>query len=208
MKLETIQRLGGAALVTGAILFAAYSVLFATLLPVAAVVRDITPLVDDPAWVPLALIALLGIVLMMGGFAAVYSRLREGSGALALVGFLVIEVAWLLQSAKVTWEACIYPVLAGDGAFAPLLRDGILKRSAGVAVFRGAMTATIFLGIVLFCAALWRSNRFPKTGPALFFSGALLYGLGPALGTYGWLPGVFILAAGCSVLGARLLRPI
>jgi hypothetical protein len=206
MKLATTQKLGGAAMIAGAILFAAYSALSAVLLPLAEMRRDMTLLVSHPAWVPLAVIAFAGIVLMMGGFAAVYTRLHEGSGPIAFVGFLVIELAYLLQAAKVTWEFSVYPVLAGNERFAPLLRDAILRQAPSVAPFRYAMMVTIFGGIVLFCLALVRSTAFPKAGGLLVFTGALLYGLGPALGTYGWLGGVFILAAGCMALGVALVR--
>lgn len=206
MTLETTQKLGGGALIAGAILFAAYSALFAMLLPLAELRRDMTLLVSHPAWVPLAVIAFVGIVLMMGGFAAVYTRLR-GSGPLAFAGFVMIELAYLLQAAKVSWEFSVYPVLASDERFAPLLRDGILRQAPSVLPFRYAMMATIFVGIVLFSVALLRSTAFPKAGGLLVFTGAVLYGLCPALGTYGWLAGVFVLAAGCTVLGARLFGP-
>jgi hypothetical protein len=206
MKLATTQRLGGAAMIAGATLFAAYSLTFVTALPIASKRLDLTLLVNHPAWVPLAVIAFAGIVLMMGGFAAVYTRLHEGSGPLALAGFLVIELAYLLQAAKVTWELCVYPVLAGDERYAPLLRDAILRHAPGVTAFRYAMSISIFLGIVLFCLALLRSTAFPKAGGVLVFAGAFLYALGPVLGLYGGLPGIFILAAGCMVLGVALVR--
>lgn len=206
MKLATTQKLGGAAMIAGAVLLATYSVLFAAVLPVAEKQRDLTILVNHPAWVPLAVIAFAGIVLMMGGFAAVYTRLHDGSGPLAFAGFLVIELAYLLQAAKASWEFSVYPVLARDERFAPLLRDGILRQAPSVLPFRYAMMATIFGGIVLFCLALLRSTAFPKAGALLVFTGALLYGLGPALGLYGSLPGILILAAGCMVLGVALIR--
>lgn len=207
MKLATIQQAGGASMILGALLFAAYSALFAVLLPVAELRRDMTLLVNHPAYVPLAGVAFLGIVLMMGGFAAVYTRLHPSSGALAFAGFLVIELAYLLQAAKVSWELSVYPALARDDRFAPLLRDGLLRQAPSVLPFRYAMMATIFVGIVLFSIALLRSPAFPKAGGLLVFTGAVLYGLGPALGAYGWLAGVFVLAGGCSILGARLFRP-
>ena len=192
----------------GAALFATYSSLFATLLPLGEMRRDLTLLVKHPAYVPLAVVALVGIVLMMGGFAAVYAHLRDGSGPAAFAGLVVIELAYLLQAAKVSWEFSVYPVLARDERFAPLLRDGILRQAPTVLPFRYAMMATIFGGIALFGIALLRSRAFPKAGGGLFLAGALLYGLGPALGTWGWLTGVFVLAGGCAVLGVRLLRPV
>lgn len=205
MKLETQQRLGGAALIGGAALFLAYSILFATVLPAAELRRDMTLVVRHAAYVPLAVVAFAGVLLMMGGFAAVYGRLRDGGGPLAFVGFLVLELAYLLQAAKVSWEFSVYPTLAGDERFAPLLREGLLRQAPTVLPFRWAMMATIFAGIALFGAALLRSRAFPKAGGALFVGGAVLYGFGPMLGAWGWLAGVAILAAGCVLLGARLM---
>jgi hypothetical protein len=206
VKPSTLERLGGLALVAGAALFAAYSVLFFALLPIGLTPQDMARAVSHPAYVPLALVAFLGILLMMGGFAAVYARVREGSGLLGLVGFLVLELAYLLQAAKVTWEFAIFPVLVGDPAFAPLLARGILRSAPTVVPFRIAMAASIFVGIVLFCFVLIRSTAFPRAGGVLFFAGALLYGLGPMIGHYGSLSGVFTLATGCAVLGVRLVR--
>jgi hypothetical protein len=90
---------------------------------------------------------------------------------------------------------------------APLLRDRTLLHDAGVVAFRAVASGTIFVGILLFCLALVRSKAFPKVGGALVFAGAVLYGLGPVLGVGAWIPGVFILATGCGILGVTLLRP-
>jgi hypothetical protein len=206
VKPFTVEKLGGLSLIAGAALFAAYAILFFALLPLGLTPQEMARAVSHPANVPLALVAFLGILLMMGGFAAVYARLREGSGVLGLVGFLVIELAYLLQAAKVTWEFAVFPVLVSDPAFAPLLARGILRTAPTVVPFRIAMAASIFLGIVLFCFVLVRSTAFPRSGGVLVFAGAVLYGLGPVIGHYGSLAGVFILAAGCGVLGLRLVR--
>jgi hypothetical protein len=206
MKPATIQRLGGAALVAGAALFAVYSVFFPALLPISEAGRDFTVIILNPAWGPLALTAFAGILLMMAGFAAVYARLGVDGGWTGLGGFLLLEVAYLLQAAKVTWEFCLYRAIARYAPAAPLLRDRSLLRDGDVVAFRAVASATIFVGILLFCFALMRSKAFPKPGGALVLAGAVLYGLGPVLGIWAMVAGIFILASGCFVLGVTLLR--
>jgi len=111
----------------------------------------------------------------------VYSRLHQGAGALGLVGFVFIEVAYLLQACKVTWEIFLYPIIAGNPSSVALLRDGILWDHPLVHAFKAGASATIFLGILLFCFALVRSKEFPKAAGILIFVGALVYALGPVL---------------------------
>lgn len=206
MNPSSTQKLGGVALVAGAVLFAVYSVLFPALLPVSEAGRDFTVVVLSPAWGPLALTAFAGILLMMGGFAAVYTRLGAEGGWAGLGGFLLVEVAYLFQAAKVSWEFCLYRAIARYAPAAPLLRDRVLLHDGAVVAFRVAASGTIFVGISLYCFALVRSKAFPKAGGALVFAGAILYGLGPVLGVWAWIAGVFVLAAGCLVLGVTLLR--
>jgi len=203
VKLATLQKLGGIALIAGSALFAAYSVLLPALLPVAEARRDLTLLVQTPWWTWLALVALAGISLMLFGFAAVYVRIYARSGALGLLGFVFVELAYVLQGAKVTWELCLYPVIARHEAAAALLRNGVLFATPRVAVFRAVSSLTILIGIVLFCFALVRSTEFPKASGVLVFAGALMYGAGPVLGIR--MAGVFVLALGCVVLGVALV---
>ena len=52
------EKIGGIALIAGAILFAAYSSLFLIVLPIADGKFDYAQLVRHPAWLPLAITAL------------------------------------------------------------------------------------------------------------------------------------------------------
>ena len=72
MKPATIQKLGGFALIAGAILFATYSVLFLSLFPADEIHRDFSRIVLSPPWIGVAALAFAGVVLMVFGFAAVY----------------------------------------------------------------------------------------------------------------------------------------
>jgi hypothetical protein len=206
MRLATIQKLGGFALIVGAILFATYSVLFLSLFPAGEIRRDFSRIVLSPPWIGVAAIALAGVVLMVFGFAAVYSRLHQDAGALGLVGFVFIEVAYLLQACKVTWEIFLYPIIAGNPSSATLLRDGILRDHPLVHAFKAGASATIFLGILLFCFALVRSKEFPRSAGILIFVGALVYALGPVLSMMVAIGGIMVLSLGCLLLGLELIR--
>jgi len=206
MKLTTIQRLGGASLIGGSILFMAYSALWPSLLPISEAQRDFSRLVLDPHWTWLAGLAFAGVLLMLFGFGAVYSRLYADAGMTGLLGFVLIEAAYLLQACKVTWEIFLFPIIARDPSAVTLLRDGILRHHPLIVVFKTSASVTIFLGILLFCFALVRSKQFPKAAGILIFVGALVYGSGPLISVVVAIGGIVVLSVGCLILGLKLMR--
>jgi hypothetical protein len=205
MTLRTIHKLGGFALIAGSVLFTAYAALWPSLLPVSEAQHDFTKLVLDPNWSWLAWCAFAGVVLMMFGFAAVYSRFYAEAGVTGLLGVVFIELAYLLQACKVTWEIFLYPIMARDASAVALLRDGILRHHSLVLAFRTWASATILAGIVLFCLALVRSRQFSRLAGILIFVGALVYALGPVLSILVAIGGILILSVGCLILGLRLM---
>jgi hypothetical protein len=123
------------------------------------------------------------------------------------LGFVFIELAYLLQACKVTWEVFLLPIIARDPSAVALLRDGILRQHPLMLAFKMSASATILLGIVLFCFALVRSREFPRVAGILIFVGALLYAAGPALSVLVATSGILIiLSGGCLILGLRLTR--
>lgn len=201
-----LEKLGGAAIIAGSLLFAIYSSMFPVLLPIGSGTYDYAQVVLNPNWRWLALAAFAGILLMLGGFYAVYARVRAKAGIAGAIGFLFIEAAYLLQACKVTWELFLYPIIAAHPESAFLLRDAIIKHDPGVAVFRTVASLTIFIGVVLFCRTLYRSGEYPKSAPILIFAGALVYAVGPVISTFVSIAGIFTLSAGCLLLGIRLLK--
>lgn len=206
MNYLTLDKFGGASLILGSLLLTAYSVLFPLLLPVDKVPLDFVRLVIDPHWVELAWTAFAGVLLMLVGFYAVYTKIREEAGLVGALGFLFIEAAYLLQACKVTWELFLYPVIATHPESAFLLRDLVIKHDPGVGVFRLAATVTIFVGILLFCYTLYRSSAYPKSAAGLIFVGALVYGIGPMFSIYISVAGIFTLSIGCLLIGLKLFR--
>jgi hypothetical protein len=144
--------------------------------------------------------------MMIFGFGAVYSKLFTESGVVGLLGFIFVEIAYILQACKVTWEIFLWPVIASHRESQFLLRDFIIKNSALVATFRVIASITIFLGIILFCIALIRSKSFPKLGGILIFIGAFMYGLGPLISVIVAMAGIFILSIGCTIIGLSLIK--
>lgn len=202
-----LERAGGASIILGSLLLAAYAALFPALLPIGSGTYDFVQVVQDPDWTSLAAAAFAGVLLMLAGFYAVYARIRGRSDLAGAIGFLLIEAAYLLQACKITWELCLYPIIAAHPESAFLLRDGIIKHDPGVALFRLAASATILVGILLFCRLLYRSGDYPKAAAVLIFAGALVYAVGPMVSIFTSVGGIFALAAGCLLLGMELVRP-
>ena len=207
MQSSSLEKLGGLAMIVGALLFAAYSSLYLLLLPVSSAAPDFVQIVRHPAWLPLAITAFAGIVLMLIGFYVVYARIRDKAGILGVIGFLVIEATYFLQGCKVTWEIFLYPVIAAHAESAFLLSEAIIKNDPSVVLFRSIASLTIFVGVVLFCLALFRSRQFKRTAPVLIFVGAIAYAIGPFFSLSLAIAGILVFAVGCLLLGAEIMRP-
>lgn len=204
--MHIFEKLGGIAIMAGSLLLSAYAVLFPVLLPLGTGTFDYAEVVRSPGWVPLAAVAFAGVLSLLVGFYAIYAKMRATAGLQGAVGFLFIEAAYLLQVCKVTWELFLYPVIARYPETAFLLRDAVIKNDPAVLVFRISASATILIGIVLFCLSLYRSTIYPKSAAVLIFAGALVYALGPAISVFVSIAGIFTFAVGCMLLGVRLLR--
>ncbi|NOV29481.1 hypothetical protein [Methylomonas sp. ZR1] len=200
------EKLGGIAIILGSLLLSAYAVLFPILLPLGTGTFDYAEMVRNSAWVPLALVAFVGVLALLVGFYAVYAKMRDTAGVQGAVGFLFVEAAYLLQACKVTWELFLYPVIARYPETAFLLRDAVIKNDPAVLAFRILASATILIGIVLFCLTIYRSAIYPKPAALLIFAGAVVYALGPMISVYVSTVGIFTFAVGCMLLGVRLLR--
>jgi hypothetical protein len=206
MKFSILQKLGGIALIKGAVLLTVYAIAFMTLLPAAEARHDITLLVQSPYWIWIALVAFGGVLSMIFGFIAVYSKIYAESGITGLIGIIFIVFAYILQACKVTWEIFLYPIICASQAYAPLLKDFIIQHNTGVVIFRYAATLSIFLGILFFCAALIRSAAFPKIAGILIFTGAVIYGIGPMISVFIAIGGIIVLSIGCSMVGVKMIN--
>ena len=206
MQLKTIQKLGGISIILGALLLLTYSVCFPLCLPLDQVKNDFTLLVLNTNWLWITSVSFFGVIFMIFGFTAVYSTIFSESGLIGFLGYLFVQIAYLLQACKVTWEIFLYPTIAINKTSQFLLRDLVIKNSSLVTIFRTSASVTIFLGIILLCISLMRSKFYPKIAGILIFIGALIYGLGPFLPLIIAISGIFIFSIGCFILGLKLMK--
>lgn len=207
MQISTLRTFGGLSLILGSVLFLVYSILLPLLLPMNEIFIDFTRLVLQPSWIWLGVVAFFGILFMLFGFIAVYSKLFSESGWIGLVGFIFLEIAYLFQACKVSWEIFLWPGIAANPGSIFLLRDKVLFTSSLVGMFELISGISILIGIIFFCIALVRSRNFPKIGGVLIFAGAIIYGIGPFLPILISLLGIFILSVGCTIIGLTLIKP-
>ena len=205
MRLLFLQRLAGGALILGALLLATYAAAFPVLLPMDKMETDFAQLVLNPHWLWLAGVAFAGVLLLAAGFAGVYSRLYSTAGWIGLLGFVFLELAYLLQAMIVSWEVFLYPVIARHSDSIALLRDKLIIQDKLVHGFELATAFAILVGTVLFCLTIVRSRAFPRYAGVVVFVGALLYGLNLTMTLA--IAGILLHALGCLILALRLFRP-
>jgi hypothetical protein len=205
MKLSSLQRLGGMAIIVGAILLFAWAICWTTLLPVHERAHDPSLLVLSPHWIWIASLSLPAVILLLFGFTAVYTRIYQNAGVVGFIGYVFIVIAYIFQAAKITWEVFVYPVMVEYTPAIALFREKILMKHPQVILFRTLADLAILLGVVFFTIGLIRTREFPKIAGILILIGALIYAVGPLINIYLAIGGVFILACGCMVLGKKLL---
>jgi hypothetical protein len=205
MKFSTLQRWGGIAIILGSVFLIAWAICWSTLLPVHERARDLSVIILDPHWIWIASLAFPGIILMIFGYTAIYSRIYTNAGISGFIGYIFIIIAYVFQAAKVTWEIFIYPIIVSYAPSIPLFRDKILTQHPQFILFRWMASVTIFIGVILFCITLIRSREFPKSAGILILCGAVIYAVGPILNVYLAIAGVLILSIGCFILGYTML---
>ena len=205
MKLSTIRKSGGIAIIAGAVLFTLWTVCWTFCLPIAERMKDFSLLVKSPNWIWVCSIAFPGVFLTAFGFTAIYSKIYKESGILGFLGYILITIAYILQAAQISWEIFVYPAMIAHEPSVALLRDRIFITSPMVSIFRMLFDGSILLGVITFGTALIRSKEFPKAGGILFVSGAIIYAVGPMIYIYLGILGVLMLSAGMLILGLKLL---
>jgi hypothetical protein len=200
------ERIGSTAIVLGSALLAVYAALFAVVLPVGGGGFDYVAAVSNAHWRAIALVAFAGVISLLLGLDAVYSRMRSTAGVTGLAGFLLIRVALILQACVITWELLLDPIIAAHPGSAFLLRDRVILEDRPMAAFRVLLLAVTVLGALSFGVAVYRSNRFPKGAVVLLAAGATVYAVGPMISIALAIAGVVLFAAGGILIGMRLWR--
>ena len=149
MTQTVLYRVAAVALVVGAVLVTAGN-LFAP----QGNARDA---VASGLYYPLALVVLLGGLLVMAAWTAVYLRQRAESGVLGFVGFVAVLAAGMLLSVAFPLiQVLIYPWIATTDVSTKILSDG----PASFNVFFALTSAVVSLGGILFGVATIRARVF------------------------------------------------
>jgi len=200
------ERIGSMAIVLGSALLSVYAALFAVLLPVGGGAFDYVAAVSHVHWRAIALVAFAGVISLLLGLDAIYSRMRSTAGVTGLAGLLLTKVALILQACVITWELLLDPIIAAHSGSVFLLRDRVILDDRPMAVFRVVLLAVTVLGALSFGVAVYRSNRFPKIAVLLLVAGAAVYAVGPMFSIALAIAGVVLFAAGGILIGMRLWR--
>jgi len=206
MTSPSYERLGAACIVIGSTLLALYAVLFALLFPSRSGAFDYSLVVLDPHWKNIAFLAFIGVVSILVGLDAVYSRIRATAGFTGTIGLLFTKVALILQACVLTWELLLDPIVAAHPESSFLLRDRVIATDSAMVTFFVAFLCTIVVGSLLFGLAVYRSNQFAKPAIVLIIVGALAYAIGPMMSVLVAVGGVIMFSIGCLLIGATLWR--
>ena len=199
MTARSFERVAGTCVVFGAILLAAYGLLFVLLLPIGQGAFDYPRLVVSPYWMPLALVALVGVISILAGVDAIYARLPASTGVVGAIGLLLTKVALVFQACMLTWELLLDPIIAGHPDSVFLLRDRVLATSAAMRAFQWVVLLTTGVGAPLFGFAVFRSRQFPRRAVLLIVLGAVVYAVGPRISVFLAIGGVILFALGACV---------
>jgi hypothetical protein len=151
MTQRLLHRIAAVALVVGAVLVTAGNLL--------APQGDARAAVASGLYLPLALVVLLGGLLVMSGWTAVYLRQRAESGVLGFVGCVsVLATGMLLSVGFPLIQVLIYPWIATMNVSTRTLSDG----PASFNVFFAVVSAIVSLGGVLFGVATIRAEVFSR----------------------------------------------
>jgi hypothetical protein len=151
MSRTLLYRIAAVALVVGAVLVAVGNLL--------APQGNAREAVASGRYLPLALVVLLGGLIVMAGWMAVYLRQRAESGVLGFVGMVAVLAAGMLLSVAFPLiQVLIYPWIAGMNTSTKALSDG----PASFNLFFALSSAIVSLGGILFGAATIRARVFSR----------------------------------------------
>jgi hypothetical protein len=151
MSRTVLYQIAAVALIIGAVLTAAGNLL--------APQGDARAAIASGRYYPITLIVLLGGLIVMGGWPAVYLWQRAESGALGFAGMVAVLASGLLLTVGFPLiQLLIYPWLAGMNISNKALSDGPMSFN----VFFALTSAVVSLGGVLFGIATIRGRVFSR----------------------------------------------
>lgn len=174
MSAGTLVRLSGLAgiLAGSLIILAEILAMAAGVMNMSAMAR--TPL--SPAWVPLNLLEMFGVILLLLALVGFYARQAAVAGGLGLVGFLVAFLGTAMFAGTGWSNAFNPPVVAHTS---PTLLESFPPSPLGEAVLYSAVLFAV--GLVLFGLTVVRAGVLPRTGGWLLVIGGVLSRIMPIL---------------------------
>ncbi|HZW04252.1 MAG TPA: hypothetical protein VFF68_10015 [Anaerolineaceae bacterium] len=134
---------------------------------------DVLSSVTTSAWAIIIALKWVMCLLFLAGFTGLYARQVERAGWLGLAGYLMLMLAWFIQTGYVFAEIFMLPVLS---TAAPQFVESFLgiatmqpgQMDLGVVVpLYGLLSALIILGSLLFGIATFRARVLPRWPAAL-----------------------------------------
>ena len=157
MSESALFRLSSIGVVVGAVLIG-----LASLVPSD---EDVKAAVAGGVYYPMSIAMLVGGVLLIAGWPAVYLRQRARSGVLGLVGMLLVFGAGATLTIGFTFtQVMIFPWLAS----LPVTNAQLSQGPPAINVFFPVATLVVTVGGVLFAVATLRARVFPRWVPIAF----------------------------------------
>ena len=151
---------------TGVAIMAA-GIIFAGIQPIHP--ADELASVTTTAWAIIQPLKTTMCLLFLIGITGLYARQVEETGWLGLVGYLLLSLSWVLQTAFVFTEAFILPILATAAPEFVVSLLGIVNGHPGTmyigalpAIYNFLVGVPYMLGGVLFGIAMLRANILPR----------------------------------------------
>lgn len=166
---STLMRLAGLSAMAAGIIFAAIQPIHPP---------DFLPSVTTTAWATIMPVKLVMCLLFLLGFAGLYARQIEETGWLGLVGYLMLSLTWVIQTAFIFAETFILPVLAVPSpqfveSFLGIVNGfpGEMNIGALPAIY-GVAGLLYMLGGLIFGIASFRAGVLPRWAAGLLAGAA------------------------------------
>lgn len=145
------------------------------LLPVNAGQQDYSLMIRDPDWLLVALIGLLSAIIGIFAVFGLYLVNRDHPGGLLFAGTVLLVLGLVFETAGLTWDIFIWPVLAASDKYAGFITDGLFVQSPQLMSFLITMLALLAAGNILTALGLGRTGKYGNWVPWLMIIGIILY---------------------------------
>ena len=181
MTKSQLFRIGGLALLVGAVAFIVHIVLRSVITATAG--GDTAAFAKDDLWVPINLLGLMGAALVLLGLPAMYARMASATGLPGFVGVVLIALAWMFFGVFLSlFSVLVAPWLADQApslvtASAPLPAGFVIAFIAGLVAECG--------GSVLLAIPFIRGRVQPRWVGYVLLASALLAVIGDVIAANG-----------------------